>query len=264
MSYWRRFRALKTRWQVLSWIGVAFVALIIIGLVTPSEEDEPSQAEGDTAEATNTPKPDEPTKAPTNTATPRPTETPRPTATPLPTATPTPSPISLSGRGQTATDPIALSAGVWVATFTHTGTRNFIVKTFTASGSEDLLINKIGAYSGSRPLTGSASYTLDIQADGAWTVVIAPISAAATNGLTGTGDSVSGLFTAAPGPKTVRFNHTGTRNFVVSLQCDGGRVLAQNVIGALSNATRVVNFPARTTLCYWEVEADGQWEVTPQ
>lgn len=92
---------------------------------------------------------------------------------------PTASPVVLRGTGQTATDAITLPAAINVAAFTHTGSRNFVVQVVRGT-AQSLLINTIGAYTGTRPLTGTDPLRLQIEADGAWTVTITPIACCAT------------------------------------------------------------------------------------
>ena len=103
---------------------------------------------------------------------------------------------------------------------------------------------------------------LDIEADGAWTVHIEAIGQVQTAALSGTGDGVSGLFSRpTPNQGPWEFQHNGQSNFVVLLHCAGGTNLIQNEIGAVSGS-RVVSFPNGP--CYWEVEADGAWSLTPR
>lgn len=148
-----------------------------------------------------------------------------------------------------------------MVSFEHEGTRNFIVRAFpTAGGNPTLLVNTIGAYSGSRPLAGNTTLAFDIQADGPWTMTIAPIGAGGDGPFSGRGDAVSNLFRAfRAGPW--QFTHTGARNFVVRLQCDGGAALIQNTIGAV-DASGIVR-PSGSA-CFWEVQADGEWSLRPR
>jgi hypothetical protein len=207
---------------------------------------------------TETPKPSD-TLQPTDTPAP-PTSTPVPTDTPIPTLTFTPiPPVDLQGAGQTATQEFRLPASISVATFTHGGSRNFIVTVFQGD-KEDLLINTIGPYKGERPLFGDEPVTLDIGADGAWTVHIEPISAAGSPGFSGRGDSVSGVFTP-PKRGAWEITHNGERNFIVQLYCAGGTDLIQNEIGAVQSS-KIIGFPDGP--CFWEVQADGDWSLTPR
>ena len=176
-----------------------------------------------------------------------------------PPVSPDAEPIALSGVGQFATDPITPPAAISVLSFSHDGSSNFAVFVFV-DGEQDLLINEIGAYQGSRPVVSSVPFVLDIDADGAWTVVIEPIGFSSTALFSGRGDAVSGLFNP-PAAGAWEISHDGAGNFVVWVHCTGGTDLIQNEIGSVSGS-RVIAFEG--TPCFWEVEADGEWSLTPR
>jgi hypothetical protein len=181
---------------------------------------------------------------------------------PAPAAAPAPvvrDPILLRGKGQTATDPVTPPSPVTVATFTHDGQRNFIVKSF-AGGHEDLQVNKIGRYQGQRPIFGSAPVAFDVQADGAWTIQLAPVATGGDAAVSGTGDTVSALFTP-PASGAWQISHNGTRNFIVHLHCASGSDLVQNQIGPVEGS-RIVQFGRGP--CLWEIQADGAWSLRPR
>lgn len=186
--------------------------------------------------------------------------------TPAPTPTPEPSPIVVTGRGDFATDPIRLSF-LANATLTHSGSRNFIV--YEHQGSvENLLVNTIGRYEGTRPLWAEnesldGPRTFEIKADGAWTLTLAPIKCCATTGdFVGHGDAVSTLIrTQDTTSRPWEISHTGTRNFIVYLHCDTGSKLVVNKIGAYSGSTLIA---LSTGFCIWEVRADGDWSMHPR
>lgn len=173
--------------------------------------------------------------------------------------TPVPEPVVLSGRGQFASQPLTLPGPISVAAFTHNGTANFIVMTFIG-GKEDLLINEIGPYTGTRPLASTQPVILDIRADGAWTVNIEAIGSAPSGVFEGRGDAVSGRF-SPPSQGAWEMSHTGKANFIVQAHCAGGTNLVQNEIGAVSGS-RVISFQRGP--CYWEVQADGIWSLKPR
>lgn len=203
-----------------------------------------------------------PTVTPPPTATPAPTAT--ATATPLPTATPTPiPPIEVSGSGQTVTDPLTLPGTISRITLTHTGRRNFIVTAYRADGTSDLLVNKIGAYTGVRPIVADAPVYFEIAADGEWTIRIEAIGGEpGATALAGSGDYVSGLFDSpGAGPHPYALTHTGERNFIVQLYCAGGSDLIENTIGAVDGAV-VAQFGRSP--CFWEIQADGDWTLAPK
>ncbi len=174
--------------------------------------------------------------------------------------TPTPSPIVLRGTGQTATNDINLPASASIAEFTHTGRSNFAVFVFRGTDKQ-LLINTIGSYGGSRPLTGPSPIKLQIEADGPWTVRIAPIVCCARSGeFVGKGDAVSVQF-SAPSASTWDFFHDGKSNFAVFLTCGTNRQLVQNRIGAFQGSAIQIIPPGN---CYWEVQGDGNWSLKPR
>lgn len=205
------------------------------------------------------------TSVPTPVPMPIPTETPAPTDVPTPipaTATPVP-PVELSGSGQTVTDPVTLPGAISRVFLTHTGKRNFIVTAYHADGTKDLLANKIGAYEGVRSIASTQTVYFEIKADGKWTLTIEALgSEAEAASLTGSGDYASGLFMPPrTGPVPYTFTHTGERNFIVQLYCAGGNDVVQNEIGAVDGSA-IVNYTQGP--CFWEVQADGKWSLSPK
>lgn len=202
-----------------------------------------------------------------STNTPAPSATPAPTATPSPipaTATPIP-PVVIEGNGQTVTDPFTPPATINRVTLTHQGRRNFIVQVFKADGSEENMANEIGNYEGIRPLIGATGeYYFEIDADGSWTIRVEAMTQEldAADGIEGSGDYVSGVFTPAnDGPTPYNVTHNGERNFIVHLYCAGGEDSVQNEIGVVSGST-VVRFSEGP--CFWDVQADGAWSLMPK
>lgn len=195
-------------------------------------------------------------------AAPAPTPTSPPAAPPAPApqaAAPRAEPVVITGRGQTATNAVTLPSPATVVTFTHNGSRNFIVKAFAGS-SEQLLVNVIGGYRGQRPVFSNGPITFDIQADGDWTLRAEAIQAGGSAPFSGSGDAVSALFTPpASGPWEI--SHGGSRNFIVRLHCLSGTRLVQNQIGRVQSSG-VVQFGQGP--CLWEVQADGEWSLRPR
>ena len=212
-----------------------------------------------------------PTEAPVLTNTPAPTATPAPTNTPAPSTTPSPipatpvPPVVFSGKGQTVTDPFTPPGSINRVTFTHQGRRNFIVQVFGSTGSEGSMVNEIGNYQGIRPLLADEDqYYFEVNADGAWTIRVEAITADpdAAHGISGKGDYVSGLFEpSATGPVAYNLTHSGTRNFIVNLYCAGGEDGVENEIGKVDGSV-VVRF--KDGPCFWDVQADGDWTITPK
>lgn len=130
---------------------------------------------------------------------------------------------------------------------------------YPESGPQQLLVNVIGNYSGTRWLR-PGEYTLEITADGGWTATIEEMTLddAAIGPLEGEGDFISPIFSATPGPAPYAFTHDGKRNFAVLAYCIDGQDLAVNEIGAV-NQEAVVDF--RGVACFWDVSADGKWSI---
>ncbi len=254
----------RKRRKLVLIVGGILAALLLCVVVAAL-----SNSGNETQQASNKPStiavaekaPAKPTKTPIPSKTPKLTNTPKPTNTPTdtPVPTPIPEPVDLSGSGQTATDPITLPAPLCVAHFTHKGQSNFAVKVYQGD-DWDLLINEIGPYDGARPLAGSQPVILDIDADGAWTVHIEPITMGNTAAFSGKGDAVSPLF-SPPATGAWEFYHDGKSNFAVWLHCAGGSDLIQNEIGAVDGST-IIRFSKGP--CFWEVEADGNWSLKPR
>lgn len=232
----------------MRWIALMFLSGVL--LLTAACEEE----EGNGGEA-----------APTATAEVEATATlpPEPSNTPLP-PTPTPEPVVLSGVGQTATDPVQLPSPISVATLMHEGSSNFAVWLYQDGQRLDLLVNEIGRFQGRRPLIRSVDpdrpVVFDIEADGPWTIRLDPLGFTSSAALSGRGADVSGLFDP-PQSGPWEFLHDGQSNFGVWLHCLGGSDLIQNEIGPVSGS-RIVEFADGP--CFWEVEADGSWSLTPR
>ena len=260
LPLWRRVIPDKT-WHVPAAVGtgIAWVVIIIIIAVATSGGDDEAGSEAVTGESTATATAEvEATEEPTEIPEATPEPSPAPTATPEPT--PIPEPVTLEGFGQTATDPITPPSSVSIATFTHSGSSNFIVHTFQG-GEEDFLINEIGFYQGSRPIFGEEPITFDIDADGAWTLRLQALGIAEGGAFSGTGDAVSGAILEVPSMAPWEVFHDGQSNFAVWLHCADGSDLVQNEIGAVTGST-IIDFGDPP--CLWEVEADGNWTLQPR
>jgi hypothetical protein len=146
--------------------------------------------------------------------------------------------------------------------FTHNGARNFAVWAYGEGENKELLVNTVGAYQGVRWLP-PGSYTMEIDADGAWTMTITQMALdqTATGARQGAGDDVSGVFQAERGRAAYTFAHEGERNFAVWLRCESGDDLLINEIGPVQ-AEAVVS--TSDELCFWDVNADGPWTIAPK
>ena len=204
-------------------------------------------------EATPTPAP---TEAPTTSE-----PTPTPTIAPTTEPTPEPEPIRVKGNGDVATDTIHVPFAFAVLSIRHTGEGYFGIVAYQGDARQ-LLVNEAGSYVGKRWLV-AGEYIFDINADGAWEIVMTPISvqeSVAEDGFSGVGDDVSGLFTP-PGTQAWELSHAGDGYFGVIVNCAGGRGLIANEAGNYSGSS-ILMFPEGP--CFFAVSANGAFSITPR
>jgi hypothetical protein len=140
------------------------------------------------------------------------------------------------------------------------GQSNFIVETLDSRNHmEDLLVNEIGTYSGTRVFgleTKSKARRLQISADGAWSVTLKPIASAPSLLSSKSGDGVY-LFNKRAGALKIR--HSGSSNFVV-VQHTGGRFGWNLLVNEIGNYKGTV--PTEGGPSVVEIEADGDWTTS--
>jgi hypothetical protein len=186
----------------------------------------------------------------------------KPTPTPTPTQAPVPADVVLSGHGDAVIKAAALDGTdqPGVATFTHDGSANFSVWSLDANVNQlDLLVNTIGAYSGTvlfDKQSNQHTESLQITADGNWTVTLHSIRALRSfdaTGTTGHGDDVL-VYRGDAGAATL--THDGSNNFAVWTYGDQTNLVV-NEIGAYNGTVRWTKGPELVT-----VTADGNWSIT--
>jgi hypothetical protein len=184
-----------------------------------------------------------------------------PAGTPAPTPTPVAEPASHAYRGHGDTLLRVTKPGDGPALVTiagHGSAGNFAVTSLDSSLQEiDLLVNVIGAYSGTRLIDaqdGQHTARLRIEYGGSWTVVVRPVAAAPQLSTTamGEGDAVLLYLGAAQG---VSITNRGSSNFAVTSYGDNGDLLV-NEIGSYSGQVAVGAGPELI-----QVESDGQWTM---
>lgn len=119
----------------------------------------------------------------------------------------------------------------------------------------DLLVNEIGTYSGTHLIdirNDENTTTVEVTADGSWTIDIADISTA-PEATSGTGDSVIWVKTG----KKAAITHDGESNFAITAASSSGIDLLVNEIGPYTG-TKAIDAP--TIL---DITADGNWTITP-
>lgn len=169
-------------------------------------------------------------------------------------------PVTQTGTGDNlVTLPTGAKAGIITAT--HDGSSNFSISVLDASNAStgQLLVNTIGAYSGTTSYGFNAlgdGVTLQITADGNWNLTISPVSAAPELAASGAGDGV--FLYDGPAGKLAAI-HDGSSNFAVSVE--NGKAfsfgLLINEIGAYSGTVPINAGPAVI-----DATADGKWTLT--
>ncbi|GEK79100.1 TM2 domain-containing protein [Agrococcus baldri] len=169
-------------------------------------------------------------------------------------------PVTQQGSGDSI---IELPAGAGIVTASHNGSANFIVQVLDASNGStgDLLVNTIGAYSGTAAYGITAfgeGVRLQVTADGAWELTIAPVASAPELTPAGSGDGVF-LYGGDAGAAAV--THDGAANFIVQQHSDDflAMGLLVNDIGAYTGTVPIGSGPSVVT-----VMADGGWTIAVQ
>lgn len=157
---------------------------------------------------------------------------------------------SYSGTGDDVVD---------IGSFTKTGILSFKCLRCAANvvlntnGPEGLLVNTIGAYSGTHFINlrdNSLTTRLTINSDGPWQVEISDTTHVPL-GSSGTGDKA--IFLPGPGSKA-KITNTGDANFVVQSYGASSELLV-NEIGGYSG-TVPIELPA-----FVQVESNGSWSI---
>ncbi len=189
--------------------------------------------------------------------------------------------VSYSGTGDKVSEKFELQAGVTIFHMTHSGSSNFAVTLCNDTGGYvELLANEIGTYDGATligvkdgNIVGAepGKHYLDIDADGAWSIIIeqprVASGAALPQTLTGSGPEVSVPLQLTTGTVVFNMTHDGSSNFAVTLWSDSGAYeeLIANEIGAYSGETSVTVgngiLQVAPGIAWLNVDADGAWTI---
>jgi TM2 domain-containing membrane protein YozV len=169
-------------------------------------------------------------------------------------------PSTVTGAGDSVV-PLPAGATAGIVTATHDGSANFALQVLDAQNQStgELLVNTIGPYTGTTAFGLRAlgeGTTVQVTADGAWSITVAPISTAPPLAPAGAGDGVY-LYDGPVG--TLTATHDGDGNFVVAENT--GTVfefgLLVNEIGPYSGTVPLSAGPSVV-----DVLANGAWTLT--
>lgn len=178
--------------------------------------------------------------------------------------------ITFSGTGDQVITGVNIPAGSYYAEYTYKGEHNFISELYYGSGAFDYLLisNEIGTCSGQSAMTrhknaGVSNGTLSVEAEGDWTISFKPVSGKTTTNISGSGNVITGIFTATAARYTVSTTYKGKSNFIVEIYqlngTDSFGKLAANEIGDYSGQKLVSLNPG--TQYYIAVESEGDWTI---
>lgn len=184
--------------------------------------------------------------------------------------------VTYSGTGAKTVTGVSLPEGAYYAEYRYTGSGNFISKLYYGSRSYDYfsISNEIGSCHGVAPMYGNDNLAVSdgrlevSRGSGSWTITFRPVSGTATTSLKGSGDTVTGFFTARRASYTVSGTHSstqgGARNFIVRIvrEKDSGRSYLNNIgvfneVGTYSGS-KTVTLEAGVRY-YVYVNANGPW-----
>ncbi|MDR6970784.1 DUF4190 domain-containing protein [Leifsonia shinshuensis] len=169
-------------------------------------------------------------------------------------------PVNQAGSGDTVIAiPARAKAGIVIAS--HNGSSNFSINVLDANNQStgDLLVNTIGAYSGTTAFgmhsIGGTGTNLQVTADGQWNITISPVSSAPDFPLPGsaTGDQV---YKYGGKAANMAFTNQGQGNFAVIQYGAAFPNLAVNEIGPYNGKVPMLAGPSVIT-----VTSDGAWTV---
>ncbi|GAA2302748.1 hypothetical protein GCM10009853_069300 [Glycomyces scopariae] len=169
-------------------------------------------------------------------------------------------PAEFSGEGDGVVE-LPEGAAQAMVTASHDGDANFAVSALDEGNQAtgDLLVNTIGGYEGVTALgmydLGNEPVRLQVTADGAWTVRLAPLADAPALPGSGTGDAV---FRYEGEAVTWNVTHDGDSNFTLSYHTDEDfeMPLLVNEIGAYDGEVPAGAGPGLVV-----VTADGDWTI---
>lgn len=177
-----------------------------------------------------------------------------------------------TGRGDDVITGVNVPKGDYYVEYTCTGSSdNFSADLYYGSSILDynMIGNDIGPSSGRRFIdharrSAIRNGMIEVEYDGSWTIQIKPVAASATTNVRGSGDAVTGIFTAKTSRAVVSYSAVGSDNIAVNLYAvDGtdtfGKLVA-NGIAPCSGASVAILTPGEQY--FMVVDAgDNTWSI---
>lgn len=170
-------------------------------------------------------------------------------------------PRTFKGKGK-KTIKVDMGTEPVLVRYSHSGSGNFVLETLKVVGSQDeLLVNEVGKIKGGSSLANDGEErvnALKVRADGQWTIeLLRTDDARPWNGewIKGSGQEVLRVSTPAA---SMRIEHRGESNFIVTAFSNGEGTSVVNEIGDFSSE---VQLPEGTELIEI-LHADGDWTIT--
>ena len=258
----------RSPWRLAAGLTSTLAGLALLGacgVVPESPSDNPAEAPEVAAEASEAEQDETGSSSPAATeSTPTPSENTDTSADEEPEATPAPvEPQSFSGTGSEVVILEPLGEDVFYATVTHDGSSNIALWSVDENGQDiDLLVNEIGGYEGEVAVNfGEDPAALRVEADGAWTIDLVPLSEAPRWDGEGVhedhGDSILIVDGVADGLTPVTLTHDGESNFAIWAWGESYPDLIVNDIGVYEGTTLL---PDGSLVL--QVDADGTWTIS--
>ena len=168
----------------------------------------------------------------------------------------------ITGEGDSVQEDIGVGGDLCRVRFTNTtdnGKGVFTVNVKYADKSSDLAVDTYGNFDGWYFLYGTGPYTFEIGSTGKWSFQIEKLGTTTETSFSGTGFSVTDIFTARTGDW--HLTHSDHGQFTIWLYTNRGRDLVVRESGYYDGVVPL-SFPSGTNAVF-VIEADGKWSISP-
>lgn len=242
-SWWQR----RGRFQkLLIVVAAAILAIIVVMILSNKSAQSPAATSPTTSQQATTPATAKASVA----------------ATAKATATVAPQPVAFAGQGDSVVRvPLDLQSKPQLVTAANSGGANFAVESLGSDNStQELLVNTIGAYSGTTALNflGQSTTFLKVTSTGSWTLKLSDITSgrAFSTSISGHGDDVL-IYKGGSAIGTI--DNSGGENFAVTEYPQGSPNLLVNTIGKYHGQQPLSKGPSALVIV-----STGSWSISAQ